>query len=131
MRISREKKAAILNVVREMLFVPYSLYLFGSRTDDRLKGGDIDLLLVVSDSEVDAVKSLRYQILARLKMAIGDQKIDLAIFPDISMDPFYRMVKAGAVKLTSENNTSESGYLLLYLTRFNACSWAKRSRSSS
>jgi predicted nucleotidyltransferase len=54
--------------------------LFGSRTNDSLKGGDIDLLIhcnrTVSSSEQ---YQLKIKFLVQLKKLIGDQKIDVLV----------------------------------------------------
>ena len=49
MRLSKEERRAILDVFKET-FGSGSIYLFGSRVDDRLKGGDIDLYIDISKS---------------------------------------------------------------------------------
>jgi predicted nucleotidyltransferase len=49
------------------------LYLYGSRTDDAARGGDIDLLVVSDKLALRDVLRLRIQILDR----IGWQQLDL------------------------------------------------------
>jgi len=51
------------------------IYLFGSRVDDSKKGGDIDLYLVVKDKSDLFRKKLLF--LAKIKKALGEQKIDV------------------------------------------------------
>jgi hypothetical protein len=76
------------------------LYLFGSRTKDHLKGGDIDLLLTTP--HLIAKKRLRavsHYILSGLKENLGDQKIDLKIetHEGCSLDPFLKGITGEAV----------------------------------
>ena len=53
-----------------------STFLFGSRTRDDLRGGDIDLLIETgSDKPVEYAKKLSFR--SELKCRIGDQKIDV------------------------------------------------------
>jgi predicted nucleotidyltransferase len=49
------------------------LYLYGSRTDDSARGGDIDLLVVSDKLTFRDTLRLRIQILDR----IGEQQLDL------------------------------------------------------
>ncbi len=51
------------------------IYLFGSRTDDSKKGGDIDLYLVVKNHDNLFEKKIKF--LSRVKMELGEQKIDI------------------------------------------------------
>ena len=51
------------------------IYLFGSRIDDNLKGGDIDLYI----SSKDAKLSQKIDFLVELKKQIGDRKIDVVL----------------------------------------------------
>lgn len=51
------------------------VYLFGSRTDDTARGGDIDLW--VRSSTIGYADRLRLQV--RLKERLGWQKIDLLV----------------------------------------------------
>ena len=45
MRLSRKEIETILKVANEIYGKGVKVYLFGSRTDDNKRGGDIDLLL--------------------------------------------------------------------------------------
>ena len=70
------------------------VYLFGSRTDDTAKGGDIDLLVL--SSQINLMSKLT--ILAKLHQLLVERKIDIAIYPDASA-PFPRTVLPTAVLL--------------------------------
>lgn len=71
------------------------VHLFGSRVDDKKKGGDIDLL-VFSDN-LNFNDNLKIKI--ELKEIIGDQKIDIIITHDRS-DPFVDLIYDSSVKLS-------------------------------
>ena len=55
------------------------IYLFGSRVDDSLKGGDIDLFV---DTVTTNKLQKKIEFLSALKQRIGDQKIDVVISKD-------------------------------------------------
>lgn len=74
MRLTEEEKNIIKNTIGE--FDPEAqVRLFGSRTKDSARGGDIDLLIIS--------KTLTYKdkllIRATLKERLGNQKIDIII----------------------------------------------------
>ena len=56
------------------------IYLFGSRTDDNKRGGDIDLYLVVSEHNNLFAKKIKF--LSRIKRELGEQKIDVVFNTD-------------------------------------------------
>jgi len=58
------------------IFGECRIFLFGSRVDDNLKGGDIDLYFILNTKPHFLDKP---RFLARLKRKIGDQKIDVVI----------------------------------------------------
>jgi len=76
MRLSEKEKQAILNVIRQS-DPDAEVRLFGSRTDDHKKGGDIDLLVLSKRLEYRDKLKIRY----RLKDELGNRKIDLIITP--------------------------------------------------
>ena len=49
--------------------------LFGSRTADSKRGGDIDLLIRYAGEKKGTLERVR--MIAKLKMALGDRKIDV------------------------------------------------------
>lgn len=71
-------------------------YLFGSRTLDNAKGGDIDLLLITPEKiAMRQILMLRRAILNQ----IGEQKIDIVNFPRTSNHPFLKIAMDGAIQL--------------------------------
>jgi uncharacterized protein len=78
MRLSKFEIEAIKNVARSVFGESVKVKLFGSRIDDSKKGGDIDLLITCSDKQRLTFQS-KVEFLVRLKMIIGDQKIDIVL----------------------------------------------------
>jgi len=79
MRITQKQKQAFVEALNQYPFTG-ELRLHGSRVDDSAHGGDIDLLLLVKETEdCLKLKKDKYKILVAIKNLIGDQKIDLLI----------------------------------------------------
>ncbi len=76
MRLKNKEKIAIQSVFIE-IFTKGEIYLFGSRIDDKKKGGDIDIYIKNISLEELAMKRINF--LVKLKKKIGLQKIDLVI----------------------------------------------------
>lgn len=96
MRLSETEKSAICKQVRR--FDPDAIiFLFGSRTKDTAKGGDIDLL--VQSSKLNFLQKI--EILASLKAEIGEQKIDLILSKHglSDDDPFIQSIAKEAIQL--------------------------------
>jgi predicted nucleotidyltransferase len=100
-RLSDSEAKAITDVLKSFLSNlsnsnKIKLYLFGSRVDDNLKGGDIDLVLIVYNlTTLSLLKKIDYKIISAIKMSplIGDQKIDLKIIsPDDLKMPFFSKI---------------------------------------
>lgn len=104
MRLSEAQLSHISSVIQK-LSRPYSckVYLYGSRTKDQLKGGDIDLLLLSDSSGVSHLHEKKYQILVEMKKSplIGDRRIDLKIATqdDLKSDPFLKLIAEDLVLL--------------------------------
>jgi hypothetical protein len=78
------------------------LRLYGSRTKDELKGGDIDLLLITEQKEAaTALLMQKHKILAAIKHLIGEQHIDLKIIARLAIadDPFVNIILPGSILL--------------------------------
>lgn len=72
------------------------IYLFGSRVDDKKKGGDIDLL-IISDNDTN-LKMLR-KINIELEDELGEQKIDIAAFNRKKLSSFAKLAMLEGIRL--------------------------------
>ncbi len=102
MRLRRQEIAAIIQVLGAHLKErSAALYLFGSRTQDQLKGGDIDLLVLASSAVVKGLRTGKHFLLAELKKELGDQRIDLTLAEPAKArrDPFLSCALRAAVLL--------------------------------
>ncbi len=96
MRLTEKEKTTLRSTVEN--FDPEAkVYLYGSRTNDALKGGDIDLL-VLSET---LTFSDKISILVEIKQILGEQKIDLLIANQEKQasNPFVIDVMKGAIQL--------------------------------
>jgi predicted nucleotidyltransferase len=78
MRLKEQEIEAIKRVTKKIFGERALIHLFGSRTDDSLKGGDIDLLIDCNkDISLSEQYRLKIKFLVELKKIVGDQKIDV------------------------------------------------------
>ncbi len=96
MRLSEKARALFKEIVARK-DPQAELYLYGSRVDDALRGGDIDFLIV---SERLKLRD-KLDILVQMKDALGDQKIDILIrtAQESRADPFVRKIIESARRL--------------------------------
>ncbi len=84
--------------------IPYKLYLYGSRTQDHLKGGDIDLLIVTTQAGVDLFNHAELDLLVQIKKqpAIGQRRIDLKAVTQLDLETktFLRVIADSLMELT-------------------------------
>jgi len=95
-RLSEFERRSIVDEVKYK--APGALiYLYGSRTDDQLRGGDIDLLVIAPELEYGD----RVDLLMAIKRKIGEQRIDLKILtPERSShDEFAQAILPNALQL--------------------------------
>jgi uncharacterized protein len=97
-RVSTQHRQLIIESIGKFID-HFDLYLFGSRADDKKKGGDIDLLLLVPADQIVPLTQNRYKILLEIKQNIGNQKIDLVIRTINTADDFVDAILPMAVKL--------------------------------
>ena len=99
MRLAEYDKKAICRILHEQFGANAKLWLFGSRVDDSLQGGDIDLM-VEPGRLVENSLAEKIQAVAAIQMAIGDQKIDLLIRKKtIKESRIYKVAEATGVRL--------------------------------
>lgn len=80
MRLSDSDRAAIREEVAHIFGPEAEVRLFGSRTDDTARGGDIDLYIEADGDPRDLLdQELRLQ--ARLMRDLGERRIDLIVHP--------------------------------------------------
>lgn len=99
MRIAPQEVGHFVSVLSQYLNPGEGrLYLYGSRTDNSLKGGDIDLLLVSHRSH-ELAKS-RAEIQVKFKKLLGERRIDFSVISEaeLSGDPFYSGLKLVLLK---------------------------------
>ncbi|QEN05592.1 nucleotidyltransferase domain-containing protein [Thiospirochaeta perfilievii] len=80
MRLTSFEIMSIKNTFKET-FENGSIYLFGSRVDDKKRGGDIDLYLCPTKVFQDERKK-KIEFLIKLQSLIGEQKIDVVVSKD-------------------------------------------------
>jgi predicted nucleotidyltransferase len=78
-RLSKFEIDSIIKSFQE-IFEKGAIYLFGSRVNDNLKGGDIDLYIITSKENSSIDKKIKF--LLALQDKIGEQKIDVLISKD-------------------------------------------------
>lgn len=107
MRLSEHELESIKKTFQEMFSkTSFELRLYGSRTDDNKRGGDIDLLCITED---DQKKSKLHDKLLDLKLKlydhIGEQKIDILIVThsEVHSNPFVKMIYPDSIVLLAQN----------------------------
>lgn len=79
-RISPTEKAAIVSAARAVLPTGSGVLLFGCRTDDHRRGGDIDLLVELpAPLSAQQSASLSTQLAGRLYRLMGERRIDILV----------------------------------------------------
>lgn len=95
MRLSKEAIAALVSVFEASPMLDSSeLFLFGSRVDDSKRGGDIDLLWVVSSRDLPSLIALKSDFKSKLSASVGEQRVDLVIANEerLHTDPFLSSI---------------------------------------
>lgn len=95
MRLPAADQAAIADAARAVLPPGSRVMLFGSRTDDTRRGGDIDLL-VEPPQPMDAQSQLTLstRLVSRLYRSMGERRIDVLVAA--ASEPTDRLVLAEA-----------------------------------
>lgn len=94
MRLLKAEREIILSTVSR-LTPEARIYLFGSRTKDDARGGDIDLLLIGKNISRESVRHIKIE----LKDKLGDQKIDIIAEDPDDRTNFGKLVEIDAVAL--------------------------------
>jgi len=79
MRLDARLVPSIVGAVRDQFGSNAGVWLFGSRTDDEARGGDIDLY-IETDLDRDLV-ARRIRLAMALEALIGERRVDLVVRP--------------------------------------------------
>ena len=88
MRLTEQQRASIRESVK-LVLPDARIFLYGSRTDDSARGGDIDLLVLTNEVAESRGKS---QILRELFSRLGERKIDLIVEREGQLGHFAKYV---------------------------------------
>ena len=80
MRLTVEEIKHIKQQVYHVFGDGSRVFLFGSRTDETKKGGDIDLF--IEPQHVSNVSEQKITLLTKLQTVLGDQTIDIVLAKD-------------------------------------------------
>ena len=92
-RLSAEAIKIIKEKAKEIFGKDVRVVLFGSRVNEKARGGDIDLYIMVTDKNDLFNKKLRF--LADVKRKIGSQKIDVIFNKDKKRIVEHEALKKG------------------------------------
>ena len=98
-RLAPHERQTIRRTVLAEAGVGARVWLFGSRVDDRRRGGDIDLFVEL-DQDVAQPVLMSARLGAWLQQALGERRIDVLIAaPNVSEQPIHRVARAESVAL--------------------------------
>jgi predicted nucleotidyltransferase len=98
MRLSITEIQSIKSVI-EKYTTDYDLFLYGSRTNDKLTGGDIDLFLILPDIIYKSVVTKKHYLDAEISLKLNEQKIDLTILSNSSLSQNVFFQSTNKIKL--------------------------------
>ncbi|MCL7939259.1 nucleotidyltransferase domain-containing protein [Halomonas sp. ATCH28] len=100
MRLSEQEQRQIVTILKRHFGASTRILLFGSRVDDRARGGDIDLYIEPELQDSDAIVEAKLEAMVELHQRLGEQKIDLVICRQASPDlPVHRVARETGVVL--------------------------------
>jgi len=95
MRITENEKNVIIDAVKNT-DPAAQVWLFGSRTDDSKKGGDIDIAILSEKINKEAMQQI--QIRRFICNKIGEQKIDIVVSAN-GKEAFFRLAVEEGIEL--------------------------------
>ena len=99
MRLTALQRKVIIQVIAQVLDDTVKITLFGSRVDDKAKGGDIDLL-VESFKKIDNPAEVKSKISAKLTIAFQGLKIDVLLMaPNLKHYPIHDIAQKTGILL--------------------------------
>ena len=99
MRLSSEHALIIRTAARKYFGEGARVWLFGSRVDDKARGGDIDFLIEAASEAANQFRAF-IQLEIDLQNTLGDQKIDIFVSESGGDEtPIHRIARATGIEL--------------------------------
>lgn len=99
MRLSEFEIESIKSVAGRHFGANVQVFLFGSRTNNKKLGGDIDLFIRNPDNEIFKIRT-KINFIAELILLIGEQKIDVVLDnPDSDNSKFFSTISQTGIQL--------------------------------
>ena len=105
MRLTPEQQLTLRAALRRSFGASARLWLFGSRADDRARGGDYDLLVQTDDTDPARLVDARLGFLADLHAtpSFEGEKVDVVLYApalDPQPRPIHRAALSHGIELT-------------------------------
>lgn len=98
MRLTQQQTDCIRNALHRHFGLKAEVWLFGSRVDDRARGGDIDLL-ILPETDTEAPFDRKVRFLVELEQTLGERRIDVVIEHPEDPRPIVSIAHQRGVKL--------------------------------
>ena len=99
MRLTEQQKYKIKQLVTTLTGKKTKVILFGSRVDDEIKGGDIDLLIILEE-KVEHPAELSAKISAQLIRQFHSRKVDILLSaPNLKTLPIHLIAQQNGITL--------------------------------
>lgn len=99
MRLSEFEIETIKSLAKLHFGSNVQVYLFGSRTKNHLRGGDIDLFIRNGNGEPLKIRT-KIEFISDLILRIGEQKIDVVLENPVSKDSnFFKTIVQTSIQL--------------------------------
>lgn len=100
MRLTTKQQTQTHDCLKKYFGAGTRIWLFGSRLDDKARGGDIDLYIEPGLQDPAALADAKLYALRELHQLFGEQKIDLVIRRKSSPDrPIYKVALERGVRI--------------------------------
>ena len=101
MRLTASQASCIRDGVVKHFGATSHVWLFGSRVDDKLRGGDIDLYIEPEKQDPASLVDAKLHFLSEMHGRMGEQKIDVVLRRAAFQEelPIYRVAKENGEQL--------------------------------
>ena len=99
MRLTDRQASRILQLAQEVAGIPVDVRVFGSRLDDRAKGGDLDLLIELAEPVAEPAL-LATRLSAKVSRLFDGRKVDVLLSePKRMRRPIHEIARREGQKL--------------------------------